>query len=156
MDQAAQSFRARVQGILKALLPALGEKVKLAHGQTPDLWPCVHSHQPGSSMEDSTVYVNTIGPRFETRAEIRAYQAAGHVVGMTCAREWMLCEEVGVPYCLICFCDNACNGLSTHPSGALQEYLDHKQSITDVTTSVIDKIVAELSSSDRSKRRRKD
>merc|ERR1712100_656947 len=108
---------------------------------------CVHSLSPGKSLDDSIVYVNSIGPRFETRAEIRAYQAVGHVVGMTCSKEWALCEELEVPYCLVCFCDNACNGLSTHPGGALQEYLDHKQSIASVTSAVVQQLVKEFSRS---------
>merc|ERR1711972_1143062 len=136
-----------MQAAVVPALQQLGDKVKLAHGQTEKTWPMSHSDSPGKTHKDSVVYVNSIGPRFETRAEIRAYQNVGHVVGMTCAREWMLCEELAVPYCLVCFCDNACNGLSTHPGGALQEYLDHKKSITEVTSSVVKLLVTGLPSS---------
>eukprot|EP00930_Biecheleria_cincta_P027558 TRINITY_DN19334_c0_g3_i1.p1 TRINITY_DN19334_c0_g3~~TRINITY_DN19334_c0_g3_i1.p1 ORF type:complete len:321 (+),score=46.98 TRINITY_DN19334_c0_g3_i1:31-963(+) len=135
----------RIQEALRPVFPTVSDKVKLAQGQSPESWPCLGSPNPGQELEDSMVYVNTVGPRFETRAEIRAYRGVGHVVGMTCGREWALCEELSVPYCLICFCDNACNGLSTHPAGALQEYLDHKNAITDVTGAVVRQLVAELS-----------
>lgn len=48
----------------------------------------------GSAFGQEMVYVNTVGPRFETRAEIRSYRGIGHVVGMTAGHEWMLCEEL--------------------------------------------------------------
>jgi purine nucleoside phosphorylase len=146
-DEQWTSFRRRVQSALQPLLAGFGDSVRLAAGQTNELWPCAHSLSPGKDLNDSIVYVNTIGPRFETRAEIRAYQGVGHIVGMTCGREWALCEELSVPYCLVCFCDNACNGLSTHPGGALQEYLDHKKKISSVTSAVIQKLVDQFSRS---------
>lgn len=146
-DGAWLAFRRRVQQVLQPVLASVSAHVKLAKGQTAELWPAVHSHSPGRDLDDSLVYVSTVGPRFETRAEIRAYQRVGHVVGMTCGREWALCEELQVPYCLVCFCDNACNGLSIHPGGALEEYLEHKQSISNVTNAVIQSLVADFSRS---------
>lgn len=153
LDSKWLAFRKRMQAAVGPAYASLSEQVKLARGQTPDNWPLCNGGSPGASLEDSVVYVNTIGPRFETRAEIRAYRGVGHVVGMTCAREWALCEELSVPYALICFCDNACNGLSTHPAGALQEYLDHKKSISEVTGAVVQRLVADLSA-DSNKRPR--
>lgn len=134
-DAGFTGLRNRVQAILGPVLPTLPEgRVKFAERQTAENWPCVPDH----------TYVNTIGPRFETRAEIRQYRGTGHVVGMTCAREWALCEELRVPYALVCFCDNSCNGLSAHPGGALQEYLEHKQTIKEVTAAVVASLVAGL------------
>lgn len=144
LDRRWAAFREHVQTSLRPVLPRTSGKVRMAQGQPTELWPAVHSLTPGTDLHTSTVYVNTIGPRFETRAEIRAYQSIGHVVGMTCGREWALCEELCVPYCLLCFCDNACNGLSSHPGGALQEYLEHKQAISDVTGAVVQSLVSEL------------
>lgn len=155
LDDKWLAFRKRMQAAVCPSLDDLRSKVKLADGQTPEIWPMSHSFSPGATHEKSVVYVNTIGPRFETRAEIRAYQGVGHVVGMTCAREWALCEEVSVPYCLICFCDNACNGLSTHPAGALQEYLDHKASISEVTNTIVQRLVADLRADEASRKRKK-
>eukprot|EP00747_Dinoflagellata_sp_TGD_P195674 gnl/TRDRNA2_/TRDRNA2_64716_c0_seq2.p1 gnl/TRDRNA2_/TRDRNA2_64716_c0~~gnl/TRDRNA2_/TRDRNA2_64716_c0_seq2.p1 ORF type:complete len:307 (+),score=51.31 gnl/TRDRNA2_/TRDRNA2_64716_c0_seq2:123-1043(+) len=140
------ALRRRVQSLLMPLLEGFEsqQKIQRVTGQSPDIWPCVHSTGVGKGHDDSIVYVNTIGPRFETRAEIRQYAAAGHVVGMTCGNEWILCEELQVPYVLICFCDNSCNGLSTFPGGALEEYLHHKKSVTEVTSAVVDKLVTGL------------
>jgi len=146
-DERWVAFCQRVQAALQPLLVSFKDKVPLAAGQTAELWPLVHSTKPGGSAKDSTVYVQTVGPRFETRAEIRAYRAIGHVLGMTCGREWALCEELRAPYCLVCFCDNACNGLSSHPGGALQEYLEHKQTVSEVTGAVVAALVADFSKS---------
>jgi len=137
LDQARNDFATRIQGALQPVLSRAREKVKFAEGQTASTWPLV----PGRD----TVYVNTVGPRFETRAEIRSYRGIGDVVGMTCGNEWILCEELQVPYFVICFCDNACNGLSTHPQGALQEYLENKAAIGDVTSAVVYSLVDEFS-----------
>lgn len=148
-DERWIKLRGRVQQRLAPLLGKLSDgQVKLGGGQTPEIWPFrFGGPRPGLLVDgsDATVYVNTIGPRFETRAEIRSYRALGHVVGMTCGSEWALCEELQTPYCLVCFCDNACNGLSAHPNGALQEYLDHKKCIAETSGAVVREIVAELS-----------
>lgn len=138
-------FRGAVQAsLLPVLLGAVGEKLRLAEGQTPSSWPCYED--PVKSMEERPcVYVNTVGPRFETRAEIRSYRnAGGAVVGMTCGYEWTLCSEILLPYVLISVVDNACNGLSTHPGGVVQEYLDHKKDIAEVTTAIVRQIVSGL------------
>lgn len=58
------------------------------------------------------VYWQTIGPRFETPAEIRMHQPHVHVVGMTVAAECILAGELDVPYAAICMVDNFANGLS--------------------------------------------
>jgi purine nucleoside phosphorylase len=43
-----------------------------------------------------------VGPRFETRAEIRFLATVGHVVGMTAAHEIPLfCEEPAVPVAVV-------------------------------------------------------
>jgi len=56
-------------------------------------------------------YVQTTGPRFETKAEVRFIATVGDVVGMTAAHEIILCGELGIPYALICMVDNMGNGI---------------------------------------------
>merc|ERR1719277_1505387 len=125
-----------------------GEKLRMARGQTRASWPC-NGHAEEAIEEHPCVYVNTVGPRFETRAEIRSYRdLGGAVVGMTCGYEWALCSELLMPYALLSVVDNACNGLSTHPGGALQEYLDHKQNIGEVTGALVKALVTGLTSSE--------
>lgn len=56
-------------------------------------------------------YVNTRGPRFETKSEIRQMAALGDVVGMTAAHECVACNEVGIPFAGLCMVDNYANGV---------------------------------------------
>jgi 5'-methylthioadenosine phosphorylase len=61
------------------------------------------------------VYIQTIGPRLETRAEIAMLKNFGHVVGMTMAHEATLCQEAGLAYASICSVDNYCHGVIDRP-----------------------------------------
>mmetsp|Transcript_76114 Transcript_76114/g.199638 ORF Transcript_76114/g.199638 Transcript_76114/m.199638 type:complete len:195 (+) Transcript_76114:2-586(+) len=144
LDERWLDLRKVVQEILKPVPPLYADQVKMAKGQTPESWPCIGDHKPGAELEDSAIYVQSEGPRFETRAEIREYRNVGHFVGMTCGREWALVEELCLPYVLICFCDNACNGLSTHPRGALEEYKEHKEAVLGITSAVVEALVTGL------------
>jgi purine nucleoside phosphorylase len=64
------------------------------------------------SVLDSGVYAQTLGPRFETPAEIRSLAIqGGDIVGMTCAHEATLCRELGLPYAVLCIIDNMANGI---------------------------------------------
>jgi 5'-methylthioadenosine phosphorylase len=60
-------------------------------------------------------YVQTIGPRFETKAEIRMLRNFGDAVGMTMASEATLSMEQGIPYASLCSIDNFCNGIIEIP-----------------------------------------
>jgi 5'-methylthioadenosine phosphorylase len=70
---------------------------------------------------DGGVYAQTVGPRFETRAEVRALAAAADVVGMTAASECVLAPEYGLAYASICIVDNLANGLEAEPL-TIEEY----------------------------------
>ena len=61
------------------------------------------------------VYVQTTGPRLETRAEINFFKGFGDIVGMTLASEATLCMEQRIPYVSICSVDNYGNGITTKP-----------------------------------------
>ena len=61
------------------------------------------------------VYIQTSGPRFETRAEINVLKKEGDVVGMTMASEATLCMEYAIPYVSLCSIDNYCNGILKTP-----------------------------------------
>ena len=58
------------------------------------------------------VYVQTRGPRFETKAEVRFLATLGHVVGMTGADEATHMQERKLPYAALCMVDNWANGVS--------------------------------------------
>ena len=63
------------------------------------------------SIETGKVYVQTRGPRFETKAEVRIVKNWGDVVGMTLAGEADLCQELEIAYNSICMIDNYAHGL---------------------------------------------
>jgi len=69
----------------------------------------------GVTFAKEGVYIQTIGPRLETKAEIAMLRNFGHVVGMTMAHEATLCQEVGLPYASICSVDNYCHGIIDKP-----------------------------------------
>jgi 5'-methylthioadenosine phosphorylase len=65
----------------------------------------------GEAPVDGGVYWQTIGPRFETAAEIRVIAPHADVVGMTVASECVIAGELGLEYAAICVVDNLANGL---------------------------------------------
>jgi 5'-methylthioadenosine phosphorylase len=71
-------------------------------------------HSEGGLREGGT-YWQTIGPRFETPAEIRMIAAHADVVGMTIASECVLAGELGIRYAAICVVDNLANGVGEAP-----------------------------------------
>lgn len=68
-----------------------------------------------AKVRDGGVYVQTRGPRLETRAEIAFFRRIGDVVGMTVASEATLAAELDVPYAALCSVDNYCNGIVAEP-----------------------------------------
>jgi len=69
----------------------------------------------GMELVDGGVYAQTIGPRFETPAEVRALARVADVVGMTLAAETVLAREASLAYAAICSVDNLANGISDQP-----------------------------------------
>lgn len=65
-----------------------------------------------TELEDGGVYAQTIGPRFETPAEVRALADRANLVGMTIAAEAVLAGEATLAYAAVCTIDNLANGIS--------------------------------------------
>lgn len=81
------------------------------------------------------IYAQTPGPRFETRAEVRALRALGaDVVGMTFANEADLLLEEGVELTSFCMVDNYAHGVSPQPlsSKAFEELVAANQQKVEV------------------------
>ncbi len=76
-----------------------------------DAWPT----DEGNALRDGGVYWQTIGPRFETPAEIRLIAPHADVVGMTIAAECIVAAELGLAYAAVCAVDNFANGLAAEP-----------------------------------------
>jgi 5'-methylthioadenosine phosphorylase len=66
-------------------------------------------------LQDGGVYWQAIGPRFETKAEIRLLAAHADLVGMTIASECVLAGELRLPYAAVCVVDNLANGVGDAP-----------------------------------------
>ncbi len=66
----------------------------------------------GFPVFEKGIYVQTIGPRLETKAEVLFLsKLGGDVVGMTMAHEATLCCERGIPYASLCTVDNYAHGI---------------------------------------------
>jgi 5'-methylthioadenosine phosphorylase len=65
----------------------------------------------GQAPRDGGVYWQTVGPRFETPAEIRLIAAHADVIGMTIASECIVAGELGLEYAALCVVDNLANGI---------------------------------------------
>jgi len=65
----------------------------------------------GQEPRDGGVYWQTLGPRFETPAEIGLIAAHADVVGMTIASECVVAGELGLDYAALCVVDNLANGI---------------------------------------------
>lgn len=62
-------------------------------------------------IQTGKTYVQMVGPRFETPAEIRVVRHWGDVIGMNMASEADLSRELGLRYNSLCMIDNYANGL---------------------------------------------
>lgn len=73
---------------------------------------CRAARRAGLRVIDKGVYIETPGPRFETRAEIAMLRRFGDVVGMTMASEATVAREMGMAYASLCVVDNYANGIT--------------------------------------------
>ncbi|KAG6584932.1 methylthioadenosine phosphorylase [Phytophthora cinnamomi] len=65
----------------------------------------------GFHPHDGGVYVQTAGPRFETKSEVRFFAQFGQLIGMTGANEAELLNELRVPFAMFSIVDNLANGI---------------------------------------------
>lgn len=89
------------------------------------------------------VYIQTTGPRLETKAEIEMLKAFGDVVGMTMASEATLAKELGLPYASVCSIDNFCHGITETPLKE-QEILSSARQNVDAIKRVINALLEDL------------
>jgi len=85
-------------------------------------------------------YIQTTGPRLETKAEIRMLKGYGHIIGMTMASEATLSMEYGIPYASLCSIDNYCNGLVKVPL-TMQEITDNIAKNIKIIEGVIEMLI---------------
>jgi 5'-methylthioadenosine phosphorylase len=104
-----------------------------------DAW----SRRAEEPLRDGGVYWQTIGPRFETPAEIRLLAGHADVVGMTIASECILAGELGLAYAAVCVVDNLANGVGTRPL-TLDEFEAGKAANRDRLLAALGRVVPEL------------
>lgn len=110
-----QELKGGAPGIANNLIPRLIEKLA-----------------PEFTIHPGKVYVQTRGPRFETKAEIRIMKDWGDVIGMTAAHEADLCTELGLRYNSLALVDNYANGLE----GTEIDFAKFKELVKDNQTKV--------------------
>lgn len=86
----------------------------------------------GLKIKPRAVYACCAGPRFESRAEIQAYQRLGaDVVGMTQVPEVILAAELGIPYAAIAVVTNSAAGITPKKisAGDVNKMMSAKQEV---------------------------
>lgn len=73
---------------------------------------------------DGGVYIQTSGPRLETKAEVRMISGFGDYVGMNLASEAGLCSELGIPVAGLVTVNNYANGI-------VEKELDYRVMLDD-------------------------
>jgi 5'-methylthioadenosine phosphorylase len=104
-----------------------------------DAW----SERAESELVDGGVYAQTLGPRFETPAEVRALAKVADVVGMTVAAEAVLAKEAGLAYASVCSVDNLANGL-TDEALTVEEYRQGRDRTAAVLKASLESVLPTL------------
>jgi len=97
----------------------------------------------GVAFAQEGVYVQTIGPRLETTAEIAMLKNFGHVVGMTMAHEATLCQEVGLAYASMCSVDNYCHGIIDTPLSE-EEIIQRGRENAAAVNTILGRVIKEM------------
>jgi 5'-methylthioadenosine phosphorylase len=117
---------------MKFIVPEMDNKLgTLLHDSCKE--HIIHLHFGGT-------YIQTMGPRLETKAEIRMLKGHGHVIGMTMASEATLCMEYGIPYASLCSIDNYCNGIVRVPL-TMQQITDNVAKNIKIIEGIIEMLV---------------
>jgi 5'-methylthioadenosine phosphorylase len=123
--------------------------------------PTIHNHSQAHAMpgidamlsaevatcipeaQQTGTYVQTSGPRIETKAEVRALSRIGDVVGMTIASEATLANELGIPFSAICMVDNFAHGIGDDAL-SYEQILRCARANTQKTEQILERIIAHI------------
>jgi 5'-deoxy-5'-methylthioadenosine phosphorylase len=115
--------------------PALDETVRATLlAAAKDAW---------ATVRERGVYVQTTGPRLETRAEVAFFSTIGDVVGMTMASEATLASELGLPYASLCTVDNFAHGIVDEPL-SFEQIRETQHANAELTRSIVAKAVERM------------
>jgi 5'-methylthioadenosine phosphorylase len=96
---------------------------------------------PGA--EYGGVYVQTPGPRLETKAEVRVLAQYADVVGMTCASEAALANELGLEVAALCTVENYAHGLDDCPV-SFEAIVEAARANADRMAGIVQRLIEEL------------
>ncbi len=95
-------------------------------------------------MKKDGVIVTMVGPRFETRAEIKALKSMGaNLVSMTHAYEATLLNELEIPYVAVAVGTNYACGISKEKLSS-EEVLEHMEVAKKRLIPIIDNLIKEV------------
>jgi len=89
------------------------------------------------------VYVQTPGPRLETRAEVRALAQYADVVGMTCASEAALANELELEVAALCTVENYAHGLDACPV-SFEAIVEAARANADRMAAIVQRLIGKL------------
>ena len=87
------------------------------------------------------IYIQSQGPRLETKAEIQMMANFGDVVGMTMAAEATLAKELEIGYANISVIDNFCNGLTKQPL-TIQELNENQKRNSENISKILQRLLS--------------
>ncbi len=94
-------------------------------------------------IKEKGTYVQTIGPRLETKAEIKMLSNFADIVGMTMGQEATIAQELGLKYAAICSVDNYANGIhltNVSSDEILTSASQNSEKIKDVAVTAAEKL----------------
>lgn len=126
-----------------ALVPTIhdGAIVHVCPGFSDGLSQRLASLVPGT--HHGGVYVQTPGPRLETQAEVRALAQYADVVGMTCASEAALANELGLEVAALCTVENYAHGLDNSPV-SFEAIVEAARANADRMGGIVQRLIEEL------------
>jgi 5'-methylthioadenosine phosphorylase len=89
---------------------------------------------------DGGIYWQTMGPRFETRAEIAMIAQFADLVGMTMASEAIIAQELEIPFAPLCSVDNYAHGLE-EKGLTLEKILRHARQNAEAVLRILTRYV---------------
>jgi 5'-methylthioadenosine phosphorylase len=98
---------------------------------------CIPESQKGGT------YVQTSGPRIETKAEVRALSEIGDIVGMTISSEATLSNELNMPFSAICMVDNYAHGIGEDEL-SYEQILNTARANTKKTEMILERIITRI------------
>ena len=99
------------------------------------------AEKEGIEVHYGGVYMQTLGPRLETKAEIRMYSEFADIVGMTVGAESALSQELGMGFAAICSVDNYAHGIGGEVPD-FQEILARSAKNQERTKAIVRRFVA--------------